>query len=632
MIPFSAKEPYSFDDSDSQEINGKKNISKSHFFKMSPEKCPLDESEEFHNPFSDLSLFLAKKIKSEISRGMTPQKWSQQIQIYLIKMIVPELKKHFPKYQIGNNALKKTWEKVVYYLQILKREKKAFRLDGTLNLSFLIQQNLKQFLSNTHFFENHPHATAYNLAIKISECIAVLDGTKIDIAKMTKTIWSIQKHLIPKSHSMHSTQFEKYDLLDKLLVRLQLEESVKEPNIPSRQLKKNLQKRIENIRQIQQLSKQENLTLIISCFLARTLFPQLKIHAHLPKEKIQEIQNFVSQQITEHKNFFQDHKDLIQIVHKISFLCKLSTHLSISSGEKNLALALQYIYNLSTNKGYKPLDLFPEIYAFIQAEINFIKEKHKDNPLEHVLSALMQCFAQAAKLPKIKEHLQEEVQIIAWNTIYDEISTSNKFLFFLKEEILRMLANIHIENPKHSFSALVTLTLGYFKKWQSLPLTESEKKFDYWINQQDLVYQCLHFDEGNTFIKIIQKLWKQQKSKQLMHSAFIEKIIFEYLKLYPHLAIWKEEIKHRATIMYKFFWYKIISSAKESSYDRLLKWYIHELTAQKTALDTEHHKKHIKQIMQTLTPIIPFSEEYFNKIFLLTNQEKKTKKNHRQAQ
>ena len=51
---------------------------------------PIDETEEFHDPFSDLSLFLARKIKQEISRGSTPKKWSRNIQEDLLKSILPD--------------------------------------------------------------------------------------------------------------------------------------------------------------------------------------------------------------------------------------------------------------------------------------------------------------------------------------------------------------------------------------------------------------------------------------------------------------------------------------------------------------------------------------------------------------
>src|SRR3990167_6761081 len=182
---------------------------------------PIDETEEFHDPFSDLSLFLAKKIKTEIARGSSPKKWSRNIQTDLLKTILPDFRKKFPKYRLGHTALKKTWDKVLYYLQFIQKQKEALTQEGKLNIDFLIQQNLKNLVGHHASSTLHPYTTAHNLAVKISECIATIDGERTNLEEITKTIWAIQKHLIPKSPT--PSPFERYDHIDKLIVRFQLE-------------------------------------------------------------------------------------------------------------------------------------------------------------------------------------------------------------------------------------------------------------------------------------------------------------------------------------------------------------------------------------------------------------------------
>ena len=185
---------------------------------------PIDETEEFHDPFSDLSLFLAKKIKHEI--GPSPKKWSRSIQSDLLKHILPDFTKRFPNYRLGHAALKKTWDKVLYYLQFIQKQKEALTDEGKLNVQFLIRQNVKTLLHHANTL--HPYTSAHNLAVKISECIATIDGERADLEEITKTIWAIQKHLIPKSKT--PSPFVRYDQLDKLIVRFQLEEIVEHPD------------------------------------------------------------------------------------------------------------------------------------------------------------------------------------------------------------------------------------------------------------------------------------------------------------------------------------------------------------------------------------------------------------------
>ena len=72
---------------------------------------PIDETEDFYDPFSELSLFLSTKIKKEIQGSGSIKQWSGKIQTDLLAKILPEFKQKFPKYRLGASALKKVWEK-----------------------------------------------------------------------------------------------------------------------------------------------------------------------------------------------------------------------------------------------------------------------------------------------------------------------------------------------------------------------------------------------------------------------------------------------------------------------------------------------------------------------------------------
>src|SRR5258708_4611238 len=116
----------------------------------------IDELAEFYDPYSDLNLFLVQKITQEMRHCGNSKKWSLKIQEELLKKISPEFQKHFPRYRLGIAALKKTWEKIIYYSQQIQHQKEAITQDGKLNIHFFIRENLKAFPVFKNYGSLHP--------------------------------------------------------------------------------------------------------------------------------------------------------------------------------------------------------------------------------------------------------------------------------------------------------------------------------------------------------------------------------------------------------------------------------------------------------------------------------------------
>ena len=97
---------------------------------QTPEHASIDDTPDFHDPFSDLSLFLSKHIKRALPElGQSP-KWTLKTQEKLIQTIAPTFQKSFPQYRLGVAALKKVFEKLLSIKEIFKQEKEAFSQDG----------------------------------------------------------------------------------------------------------------------------------------------------------------------------------------------------------------------------------------------------------------------------------------------------------------------------------------------------------------------------------------------------------------------------------------------------------------------------------------------------------------------
>ena len=211
----------------------------------------IDESPEFHDPYSELNLFLSQKIKREMHHCSNSKKWSPQLQDELLHKITPEFQERFPRYRLGVSALKKTWEKVQYFSMQIQEQKEALTQDGKLNLPFFIKENLKTATKLQNTCHLHPCHYAHQLAVKMSECIAVVDGIRPKLDQLTRTIWSLQRHLIPKLSPEHfKSPYDENEKADKLIVKAILEITAKHPEISQAELAFHVQKRLIQLRSV----------------------------------------------------------------------------------------------------------------------------------------------------------------------------------------------------------------------------------------------------------------------------------------------------------------------------------------------------------------------------------------------
>lgn len=219
---------------------------------LSPELLDsLDEVPEFHDPYSELNLFLSQKVKKEMRHCSNSKKWSPQLQDQLVHKITPEFQEKFPKYRLGTTALKKTWEKVHFFSTQIQEKKEALTQDGRLNVSFFIKENLKTTTRVQNTCHIHPCHYAHQLAVKMSECIAVVDGIRPKLDELTRTIWSLQRHLIPRLSPEHfKSPYDENEKVDKLIVKSLLEINVKHPEISQAELSFHIQKRLIQLRHV----------------------------------------------------------------------------------------------------------------------------------------------------------------------------------------------------------------------------------------------------------------------------------------------------------------------------------------------------------------------------------------------
>jgi hypothetical protein len=217
----------------------------------------IDESPDLHDPYSELNLFLTRKIKEEFKTAGTTKKWSIYVQEKLIEKITPEFKKKFPHYRLGVSALKKVWEKFSYFSQAFETQKEALTQEGKLNLGYLIRENLKQFIGIKKSFSLHPYLLAQQLALKISECLAAYDGIRPMLQHITKTIWAVKRHLIaPDQVPASANPYDEFDTWDKLVIKFMLEVSGNNPRLSQEELQVQVREKLYSLKDNPPLEKE----------------------------------------------------------------------------------------------------------------------------------------------------------------------------------------------------------------------------------------------------------------------------------------------------------------------------------------------------------------------------------------
>lgn len=255
----------------------------------------IDEAPDLHDPYSDLSLFLAQQIKEEIQKDIAPKKWTLYLQDQLIKKIAPEFQKRFPKYRLGISALKKIWDKMTYFSHFFEYQKEALTPEGKLNIPFLIRENFKDLLFGSRKFSFHPYLLAQQLGLKISECLATYDGVRPVLQQMTKMIWSVQRHLIhPQKIPFIHTAYDKLDTWDKLILKIMLTITSQRPLVSQEELQTQVRQELLNLKDFP-YSSLKTLIPIVSVTLANQLYKEAEFHKRLTDQAKSLIHDFFNQ-------------------------------------------------------------------------------------------------------------------------------------------------------------------------------------------------------------------------------------------------------------------------------------------------------------------------------------------------
>ncbi len=563
----------------------------------------IDETPDFHDPFSDLNLFLSQQIKQEMRVCGTAKKWSHKLQEELIQKITPEFQKRFPQYRLSISALRKTWEKISYYSQQIQSQKEAINQDGKLNIHFFIKENLKHNALARHPYQLPPYHYAHQLAVKMSECIATVDGIRPKLDQLTKKIWAVQRHLMANTSPQPiKSPYEEYDKIDKLIVKAILEFTAADPQIAQSELEHQVKEELQSLHDLPTFASLDRMICNVSALLAEKLYPHCAFHTAFLSEQKKAIQHFIRRQVDLCKASLPA-PELPDLVRRILALYSLASQLPKNLSEQEMREAIQSTY--SHPQLPKP-PLAQSVYAFISAESVLMKNEEYCYSVDYVVKTIYQAYLEATCLPILKEQETDLLEVIIWKSLSESEKLLEKLPYRIGQRIEKEIANILIDNPKQSFASAIHQTVQFFKKTKEVALCkkwqEIERKIHNWTIQSDMVCRWIRLDTDTPLFALIRKHWKTQAPAS--HAAFVSEICQSYLKTHPELSIYAPQVTLRISILYKYIWYT--QSHEESSFDRFLKWHAAYLLSHAPGLSPEMLLVQLEDICKKALPLIPF--------------------------
>lgn len=572
----------------------------------------VDESPEFYDPYSDLNLFLSQKIKQEMQHSGCLKKWSLKIQEELIQKISPEFQTKFPQYRLGVSALKKIWEKIAYYSQQIQHQKEAITQDGKLNIHFFIKENLKQYLNLKTSSPLQPFHYAHQLAMKMSECIATVDGIRPKLDHMTKLIWAIQRHLIKGGNpETNKSPYDEYDKIDRLIVKTILEITAKEPQISCTELEHKAKEALHSLHDLPSYSSIDSMTANISALLAEKQYQTSTFHTHFFSEQKNAILNFIRR----HSSLCRSSlitRQLTDLVRRITALYSLVSQLPKTLTEEEIRGAIQSCY--PTVKAERP-PLPQALYAFISAELVLLNKDENNQPLDYVVQNIWSAYQEAILLPELKGSETNILEIVIWKSLSETEGLLEKLPYRIGQRIEEEIANLIIDNPTQSFSAIVQASVDLFRRAKELVLlkkwSEIERKIHVWAIQGDMLCRWIRLDPGSPLLKLIIEKFKGMRTptKEINHQFFVSEIAQQFLKEHPELTIYAGQLATRIWILYKYAWYALLAQEEESSYDRFIQWHISYFLSRPFKCTAEHLFKQIEEAVKKSIPLTPFDAQ-----------------------
>lgn len=513
---------------------------------------PVDEMEEFQDPFSDLNLFLCKKINEVMHKKGGIKNWNYQIEKDVLQRILPEFKLKFPYYRLGIAALKRTWEKISYYQKkVIYGE--AYHVDGKLNINYLIKENIRSYQQNYKQSPQYYYDQIPTLANNLCECIAILEGKQPNVVRLRRTIWAVVQHLLPPA-AVNTLPIEKeLDTLDHFLCKNMLYHIYRNPTLSCEKLKELIRTNCIEIFQHEHLENMEKLATIISILLSKSYMARISIPKRVKTTLNTCIENHIDR-------IYRGRKDssitFLSFVQNMLSIFSLTPSLPKNYDPHKLRIAIRLI---TQEKSRSFLSYFPNfdatLYAFIKIQSILLKERKRQVSKEQLEEDILCSYIELCNVSDLPFNT-EILEIILWHNLDRLLAISYFILPKTREFLFLTIEDNIIEQPQLNFAQQVRATTYNLKKIREVIVAQPkiEEKIEYFCLQNEMACRFMSVEKQSYLWEFLQKSIGRgfyKKKKQIL-----KEVVKMSISFCPVLSDCIDHLVFRIHILYTYMWYQ----------------------------------------------------------------------------
>ncbi len=544
---------------------------------------PIDEADEYFDPFSNLNRFLLKKVKEAISSGSIGQEAFSLIEKDLVQFILPDFKIQYPRYRLGGYALKRIYETVLYYYNHVQSSPSLFNEDKTLNLFAMIRELLSQIDLAQNFHSFHPYSFAHRIARQVTECAIILDTKAPSLDHLTKLTWSAMQNLIPRKNIKNHLAHSPFDVIETKIAFHSLEICSHHNSQDSLN-----QALLSYILPYQELSTLPHMKGTLLMLAAEIKKQKLQIFSTYNKETLQDIESFLKNHMK-----WAPHLEFTSVIDQTIAIYRLTAGLSSTLYQSEIESAKHYILSLSSNQ-FKPnsLPLLNSVYSYINSEI---VQEREIKPQE-LIAKVEEAYKAGSSLPKMNEDQLEDLKIWAYSLLEEKINSLSSLSSSLKSILSR---EIRMQCTLSPLDSLECITKECF---QSLaPLKKAleecknlEEKAEIIASQNEMVGYFLNLPKSNLAFYLKEQM--ETQTAPVTQEQF-ELLKRGYLKLYKEAAGYENELQSQIQGFTTLLSYHCLRYCSRSNYHFFLK---------------RQESQEVEKISNLKLPLIPYRPKAFH--------------------
>lgn len=557
---------------------------------------PIDEADEYFDPFSSLNRFLLKKTKEAISVGAIEEVPFAGVEQNLLEFILPEFKTLYPKYRLGGHALKRIYETVLYYYNHIRHTPSIFDEEGRLNLFALIRELISQIDLAQSFHSFHPYSFAYRIARQVTECAIILDCAVPPLDYLTKLTWSAMQNLLPRKNIKNHLPHSPFDPIE---TKLALQSLVLIPSCNTQtDLKEKLFSFILPYQNLQHTSHLKEALLFLGTKVRK---PHLSLLKSLPEAMLDNIKQFLTQQM----DFYlaiEPKLESSSIIDRTISLYRLSAGINPSNAKAELKEVEEYLSSLKTNR-FTPnsATLSSSIYAYVNSELALTKDFQNESTFSLITKRLKEAYELASSFPKLHEDHLEELKVLSYTLLEEKTHFLSSLSPDLQNILLEEITLQYVISPLDSMESIAkecAQKLNFLKKALEACQSEEElkEKAEIISHQGEMVAYFLNPPKSS----LTALLKNQIESSPL---GDLNKSKETYLNHHKGLIPYEKQVREQMEVISTILSYHQMRYCSRSNYHFFLK----RLTEKAPSLEEIEQISHLKLPLIPYRPKAPYS-------------------------